>query len=870
MSYENIFEKEPDPNNETEEEKIIKSLVDDIYEYEEKILEINSILEKSTNQSSYDENLIILKKKENELKDKINLIKIQENDEINKKQNIINVKQNILNNIDNQLNEYINKLTTYNTLSFSSLIMTKYIISNNINEFLTKEQIDDIINNSIQQNQNNFINNKNNEKEINNNLENDINNDINKLKDKITQINENLLMMKEEKKMVNNEIIELISCKETIDSLVKSSLNNLNDFNNNNFNNEISNRGDDLVENEFNNEENNNIILPEIYLYELSLLDTNKTSKNICDELYDAFNIKNNEINNNNNINNNIKNNNKNINEYNDIDEYNKELSLNFSEIKSRKEEENNFNKNNLEILIKSELDTFLLNEIKNKDIINNLLDNLCIIISTKLQLLEVDDISSEKLKIFLLYYFKSIYYDNIIENKFKFINKEYKILKKEGKKKLDSLKNELNILEIKKEEIISNKKNNNNNNNNKYLINYKNEGPINLTKDEQEYIQICSKGNSLLKQKEELIKIINGLDKNIEKIKNDNNEEINKIEIELNDIIQQINNLTNNEEKTKIKLNDDILNYRKIISDKFDLIKKQLQKYKNKYGSNLGIYNRLIDGINDTIKQTYNKYPYENNNFDNFEIELKKNNNNNNKNNQNDDIFKKDGIHKIINSVDIKEDENNFSNNTNNKINNNNIKYNINNNINNNILNKLIPLTKSTLCYFREIKNISNKFNPISDNIISIQSLSESPYNFIKSMISLNKSYDSINLTSSNLNYFYNLIQIENTIMNSNLKIIIEIHRDYRKYRTSNKNNNNFSINDFIKKEKLKNFNYDNKFIEKCALNKYYNFSLLINEGKRIEIVLCSYEDFKLWINGFAFIIKNKKQIMKMKQSKK
>ncbi len=160
MSSEKISENELE--NETEEERIIKSLVDDIYEYEEKILEINSFLEKNTSDYKYDENIIILKKKENELKDKINLIKIQNNDEINKKQNIINVKQNILNNIEKQLNEYINKLTTFNTLSFSSLTMTKYIISNNINEFLTKEQINDIINNSIQQNQNNNIINLNN------------------------------------------------------------------------------------------------------------------------------------------------------------------------------------------------------------------------------------------------------------------------------------------------------------------------------------------------------------------------------------------------------------------------------------------------------------------------------------------------------------------------------------------------------------------------------------------------------------------------------------------------------------------------------------------------------------------------------------
>ena len=75
----------------------------------------------------------ILKKKENELKDKINLIKIQNNDEISKKQNIINAKQNILNNIENQLNEYINKLTTFNTLSFSSL--TNFSFGNSFSNF---------------------------------------------------------------------------------------------------------------------------------------------------------------------------------------------------------------------------------------------------------------------------------------------------------------------------------------------------------------------------------------------------------------------------------------------------------------------------------------------------------------------------------------------------------------------------------------------------------------------------------------------------------------------------------------------------------------------------------------------------------------
>ena len=764
MSKENLTMKIQEPINETEEEKVIKTLVDDIYDYEEKILEINSYLEKCQTNDS-DNNLALLRKKENSFRDKLNLINIKANDDIKKKQNIISAKQKILNDIENQINIYISKLSEFNTLSFNSLIMTKYIISNNLNEFLTKEQIDDIINNSVKEED------KKEDIKDNNNIEDNLNKEINKIKDKMNQLKENLLMMKEEKKVVNNEIIELISKKETVDSLVKSSLINLSE--NINFN-------------------NNNIILPEIQEYELNFIDTNKISKNICNELYEIFDIKNKEINQNN------------------ISD--KELSLNISSIKSKNEEENNLNKKNLEILIKSELDTFLLNQIKNKEIINSLMNNLCIIISTKLQLLNIEDISSDKLKAYLLYYFKSIYYDNIIENKFKFINKEYKILKKEKKKYLQTLKDDLSLLETKREEIIKNK---NSNTQDKNINN--NKGIINLTKNEQEYIQICSKGNSLIKQKEEIINIINKLEKEIEKIKSENKEETDKITKELNVIKEQINNLTNNEDKMKIKLNEDIINYRKIISDKFALIKEQLQNYKTKYGSNLGIYNRLIEGINDTIKLIYKGNDADNN-------------------------------YNLLN-----EKENNFGD----------ILMNPNNY---NLINKLISLTKGTECYFREISNNSIKYNPI-ENSNSNNSLCGNPFYFSKAILILNKSYEGISFNSNNMNYYYNIEQIDNTIMNTNLKIIIDIHRDYRKYK-NNKNNRNTNMVEFIKREKLKYLNFNNEFVEKSALNKYFNFSLLINEGRRIEIILCNYEDFKLWINGFAFIIKNKNQIITMNKN--
>ena len=760
MSIENDLMKIKEPIEETEEEKTIKSLVDEIYDYEEKILEINSYLEKNKSNDA-DTNISLLKKKENSFKDKLNLIKIKANDEINKKQNMITAKQKILNDIENQINLYIAKLSEFNTLSFNSLIMTKYIISNNINEFLTKEQIDSIINNSIKE-ESKISELKTNDS---NKIEN-INEKIEKIREKINQMKENLLMMKEEKIMVNNEIIELISKKETIDSLVKTSLINL--YDNSNYNNNY-----------------NNDIIPEIQEYELNFIDTNKISKDICDELYELFDIKNKEINKSK-----IK---------------DKELSLNISKLKN--DDDNNFNKKNLEILFKSELDTFLLNQIKNKEIINNLMNNLCIIISTKLQLLNVEDISSDKLKTYLLYYFKSIYYDNIIENKFKFINKEYKVYKKEIKKNIENLKDELSFLENKKEENNMGLNNKRNNDTNKSIIN--------LTKNEQEYIQICSKGNSLLKQKEEILIVINNLEKEIEKIKIQNKEETERIVNELNIIKEKINNVTNNEEKMKIKLNEDIINYRKIISDKFDLIKTQLQNYKNKYGSNLGIYNRLIGGINDTIKSIYKDQ--------------------NIKNNEN--IFNEGNYDDIIIN------ENNY-----------------------NFINKLISLTKGTECYFREISNMSVKYNPIENNN-TYKKLTENPYYFAKAILNLNNSYDGISFNSNNMNYYYNIGQIDNTIINTNLKIVIDIHRDYRKF-IKNKNNKNNTMIDFIKREKLKYLNYNNEFIEKSALNKYFNFSILINEGRRIEIILCNYDDFKQWINGFAFIIKNKKQILQMNKN--
>ena len=95
---------------------------------------------------------------------------------------------------------------------------------------------------------------------------------------------------------------------------------------------------------------------------------------------------------------------------------------------------------------------------------------------------------------------------------------------------------------------------------------------------------------------------------------------------------------------------------------------------------------------------------------------------------------------------------------------------------------------------------------------------------------------------------------------MSSSLKKIIEIYRNYNKY----KDNNNFSFEEFINNESKLFPDMNREDIEKSAFNQNYNFSLIINKGKRLEFIICSYEEFKMWINGLAFIIKNKKEFIK------
>jgi hypothetical protein len=185
---------------------------------------------------------------------------------------------------------------------------------------------------------------------------------------------------------------------------------------------------------------------------------------------------------------------------------------------------------------------------------------------------------------------------------------------------------------------------------------------------------------------------------------------------------------------------------------------------------------------------------------------------------------------------------------------------------IQNKYLEKIKPLTKMINCYYREYNNKLNKYNPFFETQHEI--LCGEGYNYRYGTIFLNKKYDILRISSFGDNGFidFKIYDIENTMVSSKIKSIIDIQRNYRKQRLNLK-----SDKDFVKEQFTKYPQFTMEEIEKCIKNKKYNFSLIISDGNIYELIICSYEDFKTWINGLAFLIKNKRDIiLAIKQNEK
>ena len=1084
----------------TPEEEIIRELVDDIYEAESKISEIST---NKTESKPFSQTPQITSNtlKINELRSKISELNDQTTQQCSLIHNQMKDKQLSLSDLNTEISQLKHSLTQFNPISFKCLLLSKYILSNSGSDFLTNEQIEDIITNV------NSPNEKNTElKRIRIELQSyettkqNILSQLEEKQMKYSELENTLRMLKEEKGTVRDELINLISCKESFEEILKMKITNISSLKNEGMN---TMKRFSII-GQINTKE------IELYPYELLNINSHKGANVITENIIEIFEIANIAVVNNNNIN---------ISNIEFDPPQNPEMENNISRsmatfmnlgiINNNNNNNNNNNsthqfkidKDNLTSVIQSEIATFqkslkhstfilyqtqtiqqfltslsniILNTILSYETSNSQ-DDLCLC-GNNLSL----NISSATLSQFLLYSFKVLHYENIIESKLSFVNKEYKSIKKEIHKQITQINSILNKLTTKLEDTDS-RITELQNREKIYIDEYEKNKPqlsgeqTALSPSEKNYIEICTKGNILLKHKNEIENEIKGLENEIQKTKGIKEQKIQGLQTQINKLTDENKQLQNEIELQQLKENEQIIQLRKLIADKFNLIKTQLQIYKNKHGSNLDIYNKLIDSINITIKSTYNKnilfnssnipsnpntstISYNNNNrnssfFENnaYHTEKKKHRNRSSadlpnvvkltKNTNNSNIYVNDqsvdehffdealnnrrsnsnkkplfralpikkpkvfnrnkpneevsaysssiaSVFQNKHSDTLQSDSYNVSpilpskniiNNNNNQINSsgvfsNPIKLNklpignsnkqndinkslnysgfpkgnnrnsfnknsnsihipktksantsiigenkqkrnpdkewliekdklaktiqnlketishLNNNNNNNnqntkenklfspekdrnipnndtstinatyISNKISPLTQITFCYYRLFSNTNQKFNPLST--IPINQITNPPFNFIKGTICLSKNHKVVHISPSislTQPIEINVEDINNTIVNSTIKKVIEIHREYRK----EKMNKVFDIEVFPDKEIFKNMKLSRDDIIKAALNKNFNFSIMVNHTKRYEFILNNYDDFKMWINGVAFLLKyNNNQI--------
>ena len=204
----------------------------------------------------------------------------------------------------------------------------------------------------------------------------------------------------------------------------------------------------------------------------------------------------------------------------------------------------------------------------------------------------------------YIKYIIKINYYDCIIINEINFIDKDSKAAKKELKRTIEESELTISKLKVKINEFhsqLSSLKQKEN-----VLIENKAKSLIYLSPEEKEYIRLNEKANFLLKKKKEQMTAFES-----EEIKFNN--EIALIQNKVDSLIKenklkemQIERIDTDIKYQKGNVNNEIINLRKEIADKFRLIKAQLALFKKKHGdTNMDLYNKLVQRINRTLKMT-------------------------------------------------------------------------------------------------------------------------------------------------------------------------------------------------------------------------------------------------------------------------
>ena len=938
----NFFEYSIDNLPSTEEE-IIYDLVDGILNNNNKINELKNSLEFN------DENGLGLKI--NNLKQEFtnNILKINQNKkELEEKEKFYEenkIKLNLnIENLNNDFKEIEKKIKNFN----NSNAVDKFDLSlDKIEKIISKIKDEDNLKNiSI-------------EFDKIDNLKRKLSNNLNEYLIKKNQIIEINNMLNEEKIIIENNLLNLISEKESLEEIIKNYLKFcLNDNNNLNINNNKIKKYSENFE---------------IFYYEISIINLINFSQNFSEIFFD-FIEKNNLF--------------KNI-------SYEKNINIKICKFE-------------LNTLLKNKLINFIKLKQKSKKNLNDFIINLSKEILLKFN---INFFNSKKFENFIKINIKLNYLTKIIESSLNFINNSFKQISNENNKKLLEINliiNKLNLEQNEKENKlneIDEKKNlliNSNANNNSYL-----------NKKEKEYLILNEKSLNILNKKKENEKELNEIILTFNLFKENI---INKID-ELNNknisLQNEIEYLNSQNDINILNIQKEIENIKKSIKDKYKMIKIQLTIFKRKHKNNLNLYEKLIDKINNALNLNNNtlisgnfnndsfsnnttlinnsNFFDNNNNYNNNSILntnnlytkniklshrniLKNNvllqsvlsgsnssisifspskinnrysmgklnnnninvsnnfltrsssykyfspikssrnffynNSNNNSNNKQVNNILNNNSNLNYNNSNVKNDKNNLFfqiNSTKNKLNslsNSNKKYynkfNVSNNMKdstintlndkNSTINTLFYLKKQSTIhslkfspdkfnnnneinilletfpvYFRNIniEDNNNKFDPLND----LENLNN--FGFLKGSIKIDSSKKYLLIFLEEILYNkINLNDIKSTILNNQIKYIIQIHQ---KYKQIVKNYGYIELEEFIKLKDLENIPFDDDNKIKALKNKIFNFSIIYNNNNgnnennqlKIEFLFDSYDNIKIWLNGLNYFIINNKKIL-------
>ena len=720
---------------------------------------------------------------------------------------------------------------------------------------------------------------------------------------KKNEIKERLLMLKEEKISENENIINLISEKESLEEMTKIYLQNLNSALN------TSNGGNSIIHEKLSFSQsfsNNQEIEFDLFYFQISQIDINKCCIEITNTLSKYF------------FSNFL------INDFNEDDIF----------INSKKNLLYNIIQNSL-------IDIINLNQ---NSISNNEIQILLIDLSKKI-ISELNlNFPFQKILNLIKYIIKLNYLEIIIKNNLIFLNKDYKQIKKDNKKKLIEIQAEINNLISKHDEInlklsqIEERK--------KILIGNTAKHIVNISPEEKKYISINEQINDLFKKKKELEDSLEKENHIYEMFNTDKKNEIIKLTKENKELESQVEFINSQIQIQNENKKIQIEKLKKEIKEKYKMIKTQLSIYKRKNGNNLELYDKFVSKINDCLKLPLKQIITDlntsilpspkiesksilfiNNNLNKnrnvlrnnvlsqcqnsnslstksiftpakfkskLNIDYNTNNlNNNNINNNNNSLVTSNSSLSFFSPIKSRNPElTSHSSNKNiyHKHKNSDMNFNPKNKIINNeslwknerskllktikslreqmqskenkeqILNenkeneKIVLLIRSVSCFFRLLTSKDNKFEPL------IHSDFINNFNYEKVLIKLNEKFTHFLIyKDGKINSKIPLNDIESTIVSNNMKYVIKI---YQKYNQLNKKNELINMDSFVKLDEFNNIPLDYNMRAKAATNKYFNFSIIINIGnkkQRFEFVFNSYDEVKLWLNGFNYIIKQK-----------